>query len=407
MSDMLISTKNLYLQRSFTEETAARLKRLYGLAQEEQLLCAVWTGAVVRRGFVLSDKALRWRLLACDGTPCSGAVVKQECATVTFTLSAAVATEGAANTEAVSRLELRADDKSYVFFLKGLAEEKRATLCDILSFGYQQGVVPQADLSQLVKEPPLTALRSAIDGVCNDVSACIAKLQAKRKQRYSAQGATASTNADSSAQGFATQAEGSKAEQATAQEEEPRHAEAATAAPTSAASAHVKKQSPFLGGLVYVLDVIASMTFVLLCTFKLKGSELLANKSLLSLWFSYGILRFSVAVLTKNGLRNILSLLLAAVLASCNLWILGSLPHLMFFTFVLLVYLSLQYSYELPTKAVITKLCVVIVLGFFLYCYLHYEALAAFRKAVAELCAMLSLPQPLLSWGKLAASSAR
>ena len=160
MPSPLITIKNLYLQKDFPEETKKWLRALYGTPADEEFLCAVWTNPILRKGFLLTDKALRWYVTA-DGKKLHGSLLKDVSQNTNFTITKA---------DELLRLEITADKQTYTFFITALTEEKGTNLCDVLKFGYGQNEIPQTDLNMLIKSMSFLNFRNLCDGALNKIA---------------------------------------------------------------------------------------------------------------------------------------------------------------------------------------------------------------------------------------------
>lgn len=360
MEAPLIATKNLYLQKTFAANSAQWIKSLFGAAADETLLCAVWINPILRYGFVVSDKAVRWRLPA-DEKPVTGFVLKQLSPQAEFRIHE----EGS-----MLRLEMAAADTTFSFFFRALAIEKSSALCDILRYGFAQGTVPQTDLGVLVKNMPFAAARNVFDGVLNKLADLWKKLNRKLKaKKETKKNPKASPDGQKSTQDKKQQTSKAKAE---------------------------KKHPIFL----FVLDLLASLAYLIACFVKAKDFNLpfLPYMSCL-IW--YGCLRLPVILLAKNGMRKIISLLLMALLVVCNLFILTILPYSIFTLFCILLYFCLEYSFGLRTRTILIKLLLIIPTGLFLYLYMLAAGAPEVEQAIDTILGALPLKKVRLPWSKL------
>ena len=446
MNEPVIMTKKVYVQKDFGEHTRQWLMASLGIASDERLLCAVWLHPLLRHGFVITDKALRWRLTSdADGLRTAGTLHKAPAPAADFSITAAVTGGTATSTaktasEELSRLEITADGRRYAFFIRGLTEAKGQTLCDILKFGYQQGVVPQADMGDLVQTVPLPAVRNAFDAVLVFAATLPQKLRRKpaaaaSAQEQSASGTTsdahAAKNADASANDASAANDGATATSAAAAEQrtdagaQPQTATAAQPAPRQQKSAKER----VVGALLSLVDVCASLLFVASVVIAIKPELLpLADADAASRTYAvikyvgkhcmsievaekvspaleawrtlfvgiglilYGLLKLVVIFATKGGGRKIVSLLLVAMMFLACALIAKS--FLIFIAFCLLLYLAFEYSCGLSTARVCRRLLVLAIGSAVCYLAVH---LLQHPQVFAEL-AKIDFRLPVRRW---------
>ena len=403
MTVPFITTKHLYLQKDFPAETEKWLRILYGAAADERLLCAVWTNPVLRKGFLVTDKALRWYVTA-NGEKVHGALLKDVSPRVDFSISPALSAETASAigkrtlAEELSRLEMIADGRTFTFFVKGLTEEKGKTLCDILKFAYMQGEIPQTDLAAFVKPMPLLFFRNGCDGFLNLLSSFadkilgIAKTNNKDKSKIQTEAEKAETGSS------ASEAEADK--KVAVQEESPSPDKSETLVT-------VPKKQTFADSLrkffLSLLDVCASLIFVAMVVIAIKpqilpfveeadlpkhfvriekiGNYILQVDATLQslskkaiMWKNiviviglaiYTVLKMIVLLFSKNTGRKIVSALLVAItLLACFLM---TSKFLLFIAFCFLIYLAFEYSCGFHTRGIIAKLIILFILSSALY----------------------------------------
>ncbi|MBR4464644.1 MAG: oligosaccharide repeat unit polymerase [Treponema sp.] len=403
MTVPFITTKHLYLQKDFPAETEKWLRILYGAAADETLLCAVWTNPVLRKGFLVTDKALRWYVTA-NGEKVHGALLKDVSPRVDFSISPALSADTASAigaktlAEELSRLEIKADDRIFTFFVKGLTEEKGKTLCDILKFAYMQGEIPQTDLAAFVKPMPLLSFRNGCDGFLNLLSSFadkilgIAKTNNKDKSKIQTEAEKAETGSS------ASEAEADK--KVAVQEESPSPDKSETLVT-------VAKKQTFADSLrkffLSLLDVCASLIFVAMVVIAIKpqilpfveeadlpkhfvriekiGNYILQVDATLQslskkaiMWKNiviviglaiYTVLKMIVLLFSKNTGRKIVSALLVAItLLACFLM---TSKFLLFIAFCFLIYLAFEYSCGFHTRGIIAKLIILFILSSALY----------------------------------------
>lgn len=401
MEAPLIATKNLYLQKTFATNSAQWIKSLLGAAADETLLCAVWISPILRYGFVISDKAVRWRLPA-DEKPVTGFVLKQLSPQAEFRIHE----EGS-----MLRLEIASADTTFSFFFSALAIEKGTTLCDILRYGFAQGTVPQTDLGVLVKNMPFVAVRNVFDGVLNKLVALSEKLKHKPKQKAESAKAAADTNEET----------------AKPVSDEP---------PANAAESYKKRRRKALKEkaafvVLSFIDVLASLLFIAAVViaikpellpfanykfcedsifaeaFSWKGEyfKLIAiyrpgvNEAALLVWRNllitaalvlFSLFKLFVALHSKNSGRKIVSVLMIAMsILACSL---VADKFLIFIAFCLLIYISFEYSCGLRTKIVFTKLLTVVELAVIGYIVAHIVLDAECRLHLSEAIIRFALP---------------
>ena len=405
MKAPIVTTKNLYLQKDFASWTELWLKGLFGAADKEKLLCAVWISPLTRQGFLLTDRGLRWYLPG-EEAPISGLLLHEIAPHADFAVS---------GSEAFLRIEITAAGGSYAFFFKNLAEEKGRTLCDILRFGYLQGTVPQVDLSVLIKNMPCTAFRNRLDGAL----LALAALPEKRKRK--AKAAAARQEQASGAQGQ-EKTENAAAAVAGAETAAGRHGagpgpdadcrQGDQAEATDAARSYLKKRRKALKEkaafiALSMLDLLAGLLFVAAVVIAIKpellayaigkvtppelfrsfcwqgeyfklfvfGVPQLEDAGELLIWRNlfvvaalavYVLLKLFVALHSKNNGNKIVSVLMIAMsILACSL---VADKALIFIAFCLLIYIAFEYSCGLRTRIVFTKLLVLIglaVIGYF------------------------------------------
>lgn len=419
MTVPFITTKHLYLQKDFPAETEKWLRILYGAAADERLLCAVWTNPVLRKGFLVTDKALRWYVTA-NGEKVHGALLKDVSPRVDFSISPALSAETASAigkrtlAEELSRLEMIADGRTFTFFVKGLTEEKGKTLCDILKFAYMQGEIPQTDLAAFVKAMPLLSFRNMCDGDLNLLSSFADKILGiaktnEKDEKNSRESANDETSGSASASESSDRTEdASKTDNMAASKEE-------NASPTQTETIVTALQNEpafadsLQGFLLTVLDVCASLVFVATIVVILKP-ELLNKfvdvKSIFNDVFgkkdsvfwkfsdfinfvrqcearlstihhgvvSFGlILFFLLKMLTvfvgKTVGRKIIPILM--VIMTLLAVFLAVDKFLLFLPFCLLLYFAFEYSLGLRTKSIIIKLLILLILGVAMYISAH------------------------------------
>ena len=403
MTVPFITTKHLYLQKDFPAETEKWLRILYGAAADERLLCAVWTNPVLRKGFLVTDKALRWYVTA-NGEKVHGALLKDVSPRVDFSISPALSAETASAigkrtlAEELSRLEMIADGRTFTFFVQGLTEEKGKTLCDILKFAYMQGEIPQTDLAAFVKPMPLLFFRNGCDGFLNLLSSFadkilgIAKTNNKDKSKIQTEAEKAETGSS------ASEAEADK--KVAVQEESPSPDKSETLVT-------VPKKQTFADSLrkffLSLLDVCASLIFVAMVVIAIKpqilpfveeadlpkhfvriekiGNYILQVDATLQslskkaiMWKNiviviglaiYTVLKMIVLLFSKNTGRKIVSALLVAItLLACFLM---TSKFLLFIAFCFLIYLAFEYSCGFHTRGIIAKLIILFILSSALY----------------------------------------
>ena len=388
MATAYITTKNLYLQKDFPNESEKWLRILYGVAEDETLLCGVWTNPLLRKGFLVTDKALRWYITA-NGEKIHGALLKDVSPSLDFSISPALSADTASAigaktlAEELSRLEIKADDRIFTFFVKGLTEEKGKTLCDILKFAYMQGEIPQTDLAAFVKPMPLLFFRNGCDGFLNLLSSFadkilgIAKTNNKDKSKIQTEAEKAETGSS------ASEAEADK--KVAVQEESPSPDKSETLVT-------VAKKQTFADSLrkffLSLLDVCASLIFVAMVVIAIKPqilpfveeADLQVDATLQSLskkaimWKNiviviglaiYTVLKMIVLLFSKNTGRKIVSALLVAItLLACFLM---TSKFLLFIAFCFLIYLAFEYSCGFHTRGIIAKLIILFILSSALY----------------------------------------
>ncbi len=62
MSEYTVQASTFYLQKNFPQQSELRLRDAWQIAAGEKIIAALWTGAFSRKGFVITDKILRWKL---------------------------------------------------------------------------------------------------------------------------------------------------------------------------------------------------------------------------------------------------------------------------------------------------------------------------------------------------------
>ncbi len=411
MATAYITTKNLYLQKEFTNESEKRLRMLYGAAEDETLLCGVWTNPLLRKGFLVTDKALRWYITA-NGEKIHGALLKDVSPVLDFSINPALSADTASAigaktlAEELSRLEIKADDRIFTFFVKGLTEEKGKTLCDILKFAYMQGEIPQTDLVSFVKPMPLLSFRNGCDGFLNLLSSFadkilgIAKANNKDKSKIQTEAEKAETGSS------ASEAETGNAEEAGKTDDTNARKEVSSPAQSETLVTVPKKQT-FADSLrkffLSLLDVCASLIFVAMVVIAIKpqilpfveeadlpkhfvriekiGNYILQVDATLQslskkaiMWKNiviviglaiYTALKIIVLLFSKNTGRKIVSALLVAItLLACFLM---TSKFLLFIAFCFLIYLAFEYSCGFHTRGIIAKLIILFILSSALY----------------------------------------
>ncbi len=409
MTVPFITTKHLYLQKDFPAETEKWLRILYGAAADERLLCAVWTNPVLRKGFLVTDKALRWYVTT-NGEKVHGALLKDVSPRVDFSISPALSAETASAigkrtlAEELSRLEMIADGRTFTFFVKGLTEEKGKTLSDILKFGYTQGEVPQTDLTAFVKAMPLLSFRNMCDGDLNLLSSFADKILGIAKtnetdEKNSRESANDETSGSASASESSDRTEdASQSDNATVSKEEnasPTQTETIVTAP--------QKERTFAdslqGFLLTVLDVCASLVFVATIVVAIKpqilpfvsdktpaehfnlfekmGNYILKTHVIknpiseqTAMWKNifisvglslYTVFKFLVLLFSKNTSRKIVSAFLITItLLACFLM---TSKFLLFIAFCFLIYFAFEFSCGFHIKGIIAKLIIIFILS--------------------------------------------
>ena len=449
MNAPFITTKNLYLQKEFPEESEKWLRVLYGAAADETLLCGVWTNPVLRKGFLVTDKALRWYVTT-NGEKVHGALLKDVNPTVDFAIMPALTAETASAigaktlAEELSRLEMTADGRTFTFFMKGLTEDKGKTLCDILKFGYMQGEALQADVSTLTKTMPLLALRNFCDGDLNLLSSLADKMLGIAKTNVDT--ATTGQKADSQAKTTDDGASDKNTSQTAQTDESATNNDTATtdsnpAARTETIVTAQKTERTFgekaSSVLLSVLDVCASLVFIAAVVIAIKPQILpfAENKTIpttfnyfekignyvlkvevaeqisprLEIWRNmfvaiglifYSIFKLIVLLCSKNSGQKIVSaLLLIMTLLACFL---VTNKFLLFIAFCLLIYFAFQYSCGIHTKCIFAKLIIICILGCSGYICLSIltddKALESYRIIVENVAAIKDSLYLRINW---------
>lgn len=377
MSAPLIKTKNLYLQKEFSEQTEQWVRTLYAVAEDEDLVCAVWTSPIFRQGFLITNEAVRWSVAGMDGEKVHGSLLKDVAPAADFTITPA---------GEFSRLEMTANGNTYTFFVKGLSQEKGTTLCDILKYGYTQGEVPQTDLSALIKPMPLPAVRNFFDGDLNLFSSWADKILGITKpQKENPQTSAAEAHATDSTQAEEKSAQAeqpkSSAASGTAEQQpqsEPTAAEKPQAAPQDSQQKEASRGFSARSVLLSVLDVCASLIFIAAVVIAIKPelvpSLRAAEKNLqieqawILIAFYVG-LKIVVALFSKGVGKKIISTLL--VICTIFTFFLVTEKFLLFSILCLLLYFIFEYSCGLQTKTIIAKLIVIALLGYIGYVTAH------------------------------------
>lgn len=361
MSTPLIKTKNIYFQRTFSKSSEERISAFFNFSDDETLLCGLWTKAFSRFGFVISNKAIYWYLKTSDGVK-SGGIIKQE--NMEFQISPYIYSGNTAASiensiaEECSRLEIRSPEKNESFYLTGLTEEKGKTLCDILRFAFLQEKLPQIDLGKLVKTPAFTLFRTFCDEILNtsdDILKKVCRFKNSFHRKYHNEKSKSDENAEGSEKSVSENIE--KKENSSA------------------------LRGSFTMFLLNFLDACASLFYIMTLVVVLKSNMFVEN-DFLNVHFSkiafagFTVLKCSVAFYSKNGTRKIIAIILVVIsLLSNILFSYGLVVNqngseiliIVSSILCLLSYFAFEVLCEFTGRAVLKKICFVIITGFSAY----------------------------------------
>lgn len=404
MISYLIKMKNIYFQRDFSENTEERIFSFFNFSAGENLLCAVWTNAFSRYGFVITNKSLYWHLKTNDGIK-SGGIIKNQNAE--FQISPHISSDnpmaGLANSvaEECSKLEIRISGRTEEFYITALNEEKGKTLCDILKFAFNQGELPQIDLGELVKTPSFLPLRSFCDEVLNITDETIQKIndfkdstakafhklthiKFKIKRTCKPENERETYNEEEKSQKESEHGYNSEFEENTDKRE--------NCSKKTDEDRSIKKQTPSeqhnyaLAFLLNFLDVCASLFFlssvIVLLKPELIGKLNLPPEELSKIALAvFTLLKCIVAFHSKNTTRKIIAILLVVISILSNLLL--SYSFIMkhegaeFFIIVsiilcLLSYFAFEFACGFKTETILQKITAIVIFGFALYVIAHY-----------------------------------
>lgn len=401
----LVKMGNSYFQSEFSESTGERISTFFNFADDEHLLCAVWTVSFSRYGFVVSDKALHWHLKTSDGIK-SGGIQKNPNAE--FLIFPYVSSENSAEklaasiSEECSRLEIRTRGRTEEFYIRGLSEEKGKTLCDILKFAFTQGELPRADLGELVKNPRFVLLRSFCDEVLNLANNADEKIKCFKENFLKAfnniihikfkvkPAEKTEINSESKNTNFTEK---------KSYESEERESESDVSRTKTSSNDDDKKQNIqevtsknnfVISSILNLLDVCASIILILTVAAFLKR-DLVEYFGISTEQFSriglaiYTILKCSFAFYSKKTSRKIIALILVFIsilsyfLLSYTFTMQSSKDYRIFIIVLLVLcllsYFAFEFSCGLKIETVFKKIVAIIVLGFFIYvtlCFTMY-----------------------------------
>lgn len=177
MAYPVVTGGNFFVQREFPAASAEYICRMFAIPSHEKLLGCVWIARTpvmpfCRYGFVITDKALRWKLCRASGFSseiCTGTFFKSETAGLDCTVMQMVAPD--ASSQLLPNLMVTSGEKSCAFFFKTMTQERCSLLADILKFGVGQGEFPRDSMGGAIRFMPLPALYALPDSLSNAADA--------------------------------------------------------------------------------------------------------------------------------------------------------------------------------------------------------------------------------------------
>lgn len=162
----------IYLQKDFEKNTEIRIKRRYGINQQETIFCGIWIKKFSRQGFVLTNKALYWDFKL-DSEKNYDNVVKETGEQVFFSIyDGIVENREQFQEDFFSKLEIKTTNETKVIYFNRLNENQKQTLTDLLNFGFNHNELPQRDLSPSMILKQNSKLQNVFDGIRNGIYSC-------------------------------------------------------------------------------------------------------------------------------------------------------------------------------------------------------------------------------------------
>lgn len=160
----LIATTSVFIQTDFSHNAKERVERTFGMAAEERILCAVWLERLALHGFVVTDKALHWKIKAKENDKTvilSGAAKKKQNEQVSLSVGKVISDN--ARSPLVTKLAVTIGEKQINFYFSALAENRAAIARDVLLYALKDGIVPQIDFGAEAPTIRPRGLQAAFD----------------------------------------------------------------------------------------------------------------------------------------------------------------------------------------------------------------------------------------------------
>ncbi len=425
MSTQLIKSKNICLQRDFSESTRLRLSSFFGFSGDEKLLCAVWFSPHRRDGFIITEKKLYWKIRLGESVK-RGEIQTDGRPDIEFDFSTYILPEKSFSSsseksmaEECSRLEIKAGELIEDFYISGLTEEKGKILCDLLKYACTQKRVPKNDLNGFIKLIEPNIIQSSLDSIVNTRDKLARNILDKIAETKNAFKKQKEETAEAESEQTYDESEESHSE-IEPNLENPTEENTSTSGESAIVTNFFKLTS------LNILDVLASLVFIaaaivalkpqlmagfqfdssypawrLFCNFGDKFFSISVEKTYTSSILSmrnlfvglalpvYFIFKTVVCTFSNTSTKKIIPFLLTVMmLVICYI----IREHIFIFLLLsLLTYLCFELSCGSTSRAIKIKLCVTIILALIIYVAVHVCISPELRRAIAGIGYNLSV----------------